>query len=438
MLWRLFKWLLSFCVLALVIVPAILLYAAVSEQPLVHKGQDYQLTQANVRRIKQVLKSADPRRLRLGASQTVSITEADVNVLLNYGMEQFMPGAAQVDLRPGAASIALAVSLAPWLEGRYFNTRFDLIQEDQHYTVSNWRFGWLQLPDAFSGWLVRLAHRQLNGYEPYRVALLSTEELLLLNHQVQVTYYWHQSLKEQLRITGRELLFDSADQARIAFYHEQIYQASRKLPRYVSLTELMRPLFAQAATRSATAEQAVAENRALLLALTFYLLRQDVSSVLQVRSRKLNYFWLRWPSLGGRRDLAQHFIVSAGITASAGSRIAGAAGLFKELKDSQGGSGFSFADLAADQAGTRFAEMALNSSQAQGLQQAMANAEQEYLFMPDVGQLPEGLQEATFTQQYANLDNPAYRAVVEEIARRISGCGLYQLAGSSRAGAGSR
>jgi hypothetical protein len=56
--------------------------------------------------------------------------------------------------------------------------------------------------------------------------------------------------------------------------------------------------------------------------------------------------------LGGRQDLRLHFIVSLGIKVIADSGISFAAGEFKELLDAlSGGSGFSFADLAADRAG---------------------------------------------------------------------------------------
>ena len=61
------------------------------------------------------------------------------------------------------------------------------------------------------------------------------------------------------------------------------------------------------------------------------------------------------PTMRGRRDLAQHFFVSAHLTASTGAEAAQAAGLAKELVDAQRPSGFSFADLAADRAGARFA-----------------------------------------------------------------------------------
>src|SRR5262249_40587622 len=55
------------------------------------------------------------------------------------------------------------------------------------------------------------------------------------------------------------------------------------------------------------------------------------------------------PTMHGRHDLAQHFWVSAALTALWGAKQAEAAGVLKEWLDSaEGGSGFSFADLAAD------------------------------------------------------------------------------------------
>src|SRR5262249_12395749 len=62
------------------------------------------------------------------------------------------------------------------------------------------------------------------------------------------------------------------------------------------------------------------------------------------------------PTLSGRQDSLQHFAVSAALAALAPEAAAWAAGLQKEVEDAQGkdsgkGTGFSFADLAADQAG---------------------------------------------------------------------------------------
>lgn len=58
----------------------------------------------------------------------------------------------------------------------------------------------------------------------------------------------------------------------------------------------------------------------------------------------------------GREDLAKHFFVSAHSLVVVGSRATRGAGLAKEMLDAQRGSGFSFADMAANRAGMIFAE----------------------------------------------------------------------------------
>ena len=69
---------------------------------------------------------------------------------------------------------------------------------------------------------------------------------------------------------------------------------------------------------------------------------------------------LNTPTVHGRHDLAQHFAVSAALTAMSGAKAAEAAGLLKELLDAEpGGSGFSFCDLASDLSGVAFAEWLL-------------------------------------------------------------------------------
>ena len=64
-------------------------------------------------------------------------------------------------------------------------------------------------------------------------------------------------------------------------------------------------------------------------------------------------------TLDGREDFAKHFIVSAAIAAFADTALADAIGLYKEIDDARYGSGFSFNDIAADRAGTKFGEKAV-------------------------------------------------------------------------------
>lgn len=74
-------------------------------------------------------------------------------------------------------------------------------------------------------------------------------------------------------------------------------------------------------------------------------------------ARKARLKVLGHPPMHARHDLCQHFVVSAALTAVGGARAAEAAGLLKELLDADpGGSGFSFADLAADLSGIALAQ----------------------------------------------------------------------------------
>jgi hypothetical protein len=101
-------------------------------------------------------------------------------------------------------------------------------------------------------------------------------------------------------------------------------------------------------------------------------------------------------------------------------------GVFKELEDSRGGSGFSFADLLADRAGIRLAEMATETDKrARLLQQRMSGPLAETDFMPEIDNLPEGVMELEFKRRYRDLDSKSYRMIEAEIEQRLSRCRLY-------------
>jgi hypothetical protein len=112
------------------------------------------------------------------------------------------------------------------------------------------------------------------------------------------------------------------------------------------------------------------------------------------------------------------------LSAAANDAIADVMGVFKEVQDSRGGSGFSFADLAADRAGVRFGQLAVQAPGA--LQQRAAAAREEGEFMPAVDNLPEGMQEPDFIRRFASRDSDAYAKVAAEIEARLDRCALFQ------------
>jgi len=140
-------------------------------------------------------------------------------------------------------------------------------------------------------------------------------------------------------------------------------------------------------------------------------------------ARKRRLAVLGEPALHGRHDLAQHFSVSAALTAAAGPQAAESAGILKEMLDSRGGSGFSFADLSADFAGIAFARRLLDKPS------LLADIEKsfcidDYTISPRG--LPEGLTAAQFEKQYGSLKDERYLRVQDDIRKRIAALPGYR------------
>jgi hypothetical protein len=135
----------------------------------------------------------------------------------------------------------------------------------------------------------------------------------------------------------------------------------------------------------------------------------------------------RTVTLAGRDDFPKHFLISAAIAAEAGSELADVIGVYKEIEDSRRGSGFSFNDIGADRAGTRFGEEASRSAErARRLARALASGVKESDFMPDVADLPEFLPEAEFVRRFGGLDGPGYKRMMARIEARVAALPLLQ------------
>ena len=188
---------------------------------------------------------------------------------------------------------------------------------------------------------------------------------------------------------------------------------------------LLSTLFKLAQERSGSHDP-LAENRAAILVLTFYVNQKELETLLPAAKR--------WPrplartvSLKGRHDFPQHFITSAALAAKAGGPFSDAVGVYKEVIDSRRGSGFSFADIAADRAGTRFGEKAVaNIDSARALQRYVAAGMSDGDIIPITEDLPESMNEAEFKRRFGDVDGAAYRRIMSDIEHRLAGLALYR------------
>lgn len=122
------------------------------------------------------------------------------------------------------------------------------------------------------------------------------------------------------------------------------------------------------------------------------------------------------PTMRGRRDLAQHFFVSAALASHLGPRAAEALGVAKELRDSQEGTGFSFADLAADLAGITFAARVREARiSLDTLAESFAAAD----FLPESENLPEGIPWNRFQADYGSVQDERFLRRYDELRRQV-------------------
>ncbi len=132
---------------------------------------------------------------------------------------------------------------------------------------------------------------------------------------------------------------------------------------------------------------------------------------------------LGMPTVRNRRDLCQHFAVSAALVELVGPAGAETAGLVKEFADMEGASGFSFVDLTADFAGIAFArKVQADPRLIGGLRDGFKVEE----FVPDLAGLREGLSKERFRADFGSQTDPRFLKAVDEVRKRVGDLPAYQ------------
>ncbi len=128
------------------------------------------------------------------------------------------------------------------------------------------------------------------------------------------------------------------------------------------------------------------------------------------------------PTLRSRRDLCQHFVVSAALTELFGEAGAELVGLAKELADSKTESGFSFVDLAVDLAGIEFAAML--RKEPKRLAELAIDFEVK-AYIPEIKKLVEGLSEAKFQSDFGGSTDVRFKDAVAELKKGVKELKAY-------------
>ncbi len=412
-------------VLATVLVPLVLLFAALQPVPLVEPASS--AGQEDVGRIKALLQQHDPRDLRDGEVRTLILSERDINL----GLRSLLPAAelqqARLLIDPGVASVYYTLDLSSKPPGKFLNVSVQLTERDGGLALGLIRFGELGVPGWLLAPMIAVGNHLLGQRFPeYRGARDALQSVTLGQDEASFTYRWDRSLARQIEQRGRSMLLPEADRERALAYYHVLSRTSLAAGRSASLATLLQPMFHAAWRRSQNGD-AAAENRALLLVLGTVLNRSSMHRLVGGDPADLapGHRYVYW-TLHGRGDLAQHFGVSAAIAAAGGGVVADSIGVFKELDDSRDGTGFSFPDLVADRSGVELARAATGpgAGRIQGVMAADSLRESD--FIPPLDDLPEGLMELAFRQRYSDLDDARYARVKNEIDKRVARLPIHE------------
>ena len=368
---------------------------------------------ADLAGIKSLFQKHDPRRQTPDVVQSIRLDEAELNRVLNYAVELPRVSGIAAELTPGLATLNATLTVPANPFGRYLNVTAEVAEAPDGIQIQSLQLGSLPLPGALANWIARRFHHQLLQDKTYAAMTDAFSRVDFAENQATLDYRWHPTLLTQLERKSVELLIAAEDQARMLVYAEQLKTLLKPYPRgsTVPLVQLVSPLFEYALQAGGDART---ENRAALTALAAYLGGVSLPKLLQGDSRSIYRAPAVLLSLYGRRDLAEHFTLSAALSINGGSRLANAIGLLKEEEDAGKGSGFSFTDLAADRAGVRLGERATGDAAAH-VRQQLAAARTDADLLPDVRDLPEFMPQAEFDRRFGPVGSARYQRIIEHI-----------------------
>lgn len=416
-------------------VPVIIVVIALQSEARVPVGGP--LSGAELSEIESLLLENAPRSTYDLSQQSISLNEAQMNLLLRYALSTMnLKGhwAAQLTLAENTvnthASIGFDLAGIP----AFLNIDGEFSSDGNTLQLSKLSLGGLPMPNMFIGLLIDRVESGINSSSVALTdinSLISNVESLVVDPQrMQVTMQWDPVLMSKLGNQTQQLFFRDEDRMKVVHYYQLIADIITATPldiRAISLNSLMIPLFTEARLRTNSGSDAVAENRALFQALAIYVNEEDIerfvsdkgsSSVSEAKAIEVR--------LLRRQDLAQHLASIASITASAGADVAAMISTTKEAYDARYRSGFSFSDLTANTVGVNLASIGTkDSTTARRLQTRFIEVKTESEYMPAVGNNRDGISEADFTKLFQDRNSEQYLEKMDQINELVLSTPLF-------------
>jgi len=406
---------LLFAGLTFVLLFNLLMLFAIDDTPLIKIHQGF--NREDIQRAKQILHTSPEER---GGVKTVVLNSKDINIAISYLLNHVVENTVQIDISQDLITAQIAVFVPKTIWGRYLDFSFKLKQTDNGIKIKSFKIGEISIPDSAANYLIPTIVESSPLKKYWQLGENYIRDIRFTQEGLQVSY-----LGSAIDAARQLAIQKHREYPNLHLYQQQINDiVSQHDPEWrLSLTELLQPLFLSAYQRSSE-DTAIQENRAIIIAVGSYIYKQELRRFLPlglVYSKEYQVFAYK------RVDIPQHFIASALFAMVDASLLGEQLGVDKELGDAEQGSGFSFIDLAADRAGTRFGQLAIASpKQARELQRFMSESQDYTLIIPDIKGLPEQMDEPTFKTRFGDTSSELYRNMIAEIDDRINALTLYQ------------
>ncbi len=368
----------------------------------------------------------------------ITISQNEINGIIALAMRGFKGFKGRVNVTPIGIKGAFTFYVPKNPLGNYINLAITIDPSPRGLVVNNVSIGSLEISGRFALSAAETLLNILLSEERIGTSLINAiKSVQVSNSKLHLVYHPVVGLRQAINKTKgkvKEIRDDLAllgDPKIVRLYYQTLCEFHEKINGIgdVSLGYYLSSAFSFAEKRSFAGENPDEENQAALLALAIFLGSANFDSVVGAIDKET---FQRCPPiedhivLADRDDLRLHFIFSAALKIISDSGLSFAIGEFKELLDSQqGGSGFSFVDLAADQAGIRFAELALDDSSALRIQRMASELTEENIFFPSITALPEGISQQVFDAR-GGIGSHYYKEHLATINARINNLPLYK------------
>lgn len=397
----------------MVILCLVLLLLAVELEPLLipHPG--------NTRDAHEVFQETWRKTGLVAGKKTVQFSAEDLETAVNFLIaRKRLKGVVNASLE-GDRLYLIATLRLPTDPASFLNLRLLAEDGNPNLRITTLRIGKLILPGILVHGILQSEFRRRGLLRDGTVAPGMIESMRIIGDRLHIT------LGERWHVTTqiRRLVDEAVGRERLVAYHERLITVVNESGsrRFIRLDQLLRPLFLMALHRSQENDPAL-ENKAVILLLATYVNGYDLLLGAGTGASTLP---TRVVLLRKREDLSRHFLTSAALSLAGHRSFAEMIGMAKELNDTHSGSGFSFTDLAANQAGTLFGKRASSSRYARKIQRILSENAEEAVFLPDLSDLPENLHAPDFQERFGDIYSSEFERYKRLIEERISRLPLY-------------